>query len=145
MRIVIQRVKRASVRGERDKKVSIGTGLLVLVGIGDRDTREIAERTASRLVKMRIFEDDLGKMNIALMESGGSVLSVPQFTLLADTARGNRPGFSKAADPDKAVRLWGEFNRAVKERDIHVECGFFGEHMDVELVNEGPVTFIIDE
>jgi D-tyrosyl-tRNA(Tyr) deacylase len=142
---VIQRVKRASVRVDTGRAVSIGEGLLVLVGVGHDDTSGNAGRAASRLVKMRIFEDDLGKMNMNIMDSGGSVMSVPQFTLLADTTRGNRPGFSKAADPDKAVRLWHEFNGDIEGYGVHIERGCFGEHMDVELVNDGPVTFIVDE
>lgn len=144
MKIVLQRVKEASVSSERKKTVSIGGGLLLLVGIGKNDKEEEAERLAKKIRNLRVFEDENGKMNLNILEKGGEVLSVPQFTLLGDTEKGNRPGFDAAADPRKAEALWKHFNGALTLEGVKVLEGMFGKHMDVKLVNDGPVTFILE-
>lgn len=144
MRILAQRVSRAQVTVDGKKAGSIGRGLLLLVGIGAEDAQEDVDSLAAKVVRLRIFEDEAGKMNLDAAKAGGSVLSVPQFTLYADLSKGNRPGFEGAAPPDRAKILWGEFNRSLRKAGLTVEEGVFGAHMDVELVNDGPVTVWLD-
>ena len=144
MRIVLQRVKEASVATRGTQKAFIAKGLVLLVGIGKGDNEEAARKMAGKISKMRIFEDDAGKMNLDIRQTGGEVLSVPQFTLFGDTEKGNRPGFDNAAEPGEAKKLWEKFNAFLEEENIVVKTGEFGYHMDVRLVNSGPVTFVLD-
>ncbi len=144
MRVVLQRVKKAAVAVKKKEKAAIGLGFLLLVGVGKEDTPDAAERMAQKVSKLRVFEDGQGKMNLDLGQTGGKVLSVPQFTLLGQTEKGNRPGFDLAAAPAEAEALWKRFNDALRSRGISVQEGEFGAHMEVSLVNDGPVTFVLD-
>ena len=144
MKVVIQRVKNASVAIDDDVKSEIGGGFLALVGIAKNDTSNEIDNIAGKISKLRIFEDIHGKMNLDIIETGGEVLSVPQFTLLGRTDDGNRPGFDLAAVPDEAKRLWKEFNAKLREAGIPVAEGEFGAHMEVSLINDGPVTFVLE-
>ena len=144
MRAVVQRVSRAKVTVAGAVSGEIGTGLLVLLGVGEEDGPEDAEYLAEKIVGLRIFPDDEGKMNRSLVEIRGSVLAVSQFTLLGDCRKGRRPSFITAARPEAAVQLYRAFVAEVRGRGITVETGRFQEHMDVELVNDGPVTLLID-
>ncbi|MEC3605762.1 D-aminoacyl-tRNA deacylase [Bacillus glycinifermentans] len=144
MKLVVQRVTDARVTVGGEIVGKIGLGLLVLVGVTHDDTREDAEYLAEKLVNLRIFEDEAEKMNLSLLDTGGSILSVSQFTLYGDTKKGRRPNFTKAARPDAARKLYEEWNTLLREKGVPVETGRFGEMMDVKLTNSGPVTFIMD-
>ncbi len=144
MRVVIQRVRRADVAIESSTIGEIGPGLLVLAGFTDGDGPEQLQWMAQKIAGLRIFEDAEGKMNLSVAETGGSILLVPNFTLYADCRKGRRPGFSGAADPDEASRLFDEFCALVQEFEAPVEKGEFGAYMQVSLQNDGPVTLIID-
>jgi D-tyrosyl-tRNA(Tyr) deacylase len=144
MRAVIQRVSRAAVRVEGAAVAEIGAGLLVLLGVAAGDTETDAERLAAKVARLRIFADDAGRVDRAVVDVGGAVLVVSQFTLLADTAKGNRPSFTAAAPPDEAERLYERFAVALRELGLTVEQGVFGAKMEVELVNDGPVTIVLD-
>jgi D-tyrosyl-tRNA(Tyr) deacylase len=122
----------------------IGTGFLVLVGVCDADTEKEADKLAGKIARMRIFEDDAGKMNLSLDKVGGQVLSISQFTLYADCHKGNRPSFDQAGKPDHAKQLYLYFNDALRAYGIHVEEGIFGADMKVRLLNDGPVTITMD-
>jgi D-tyrosyl-tRNA(Tyr) deacylase len=141
---LIQRVSEASVAVEGQTIGSIGAGLLALIGIQKDDGPGQAERLAERLLAYRVFEDDHGKMNLDLTQAGGGVLLIPQFTLAADTGSGNRPGFSNAAEPERARLLFDAVVAAARSRWNIVEMGRFGANMDVSLVNRGPVTFWLE-
>ena len=138
---LLQRVTRAAVRVEDQTIAAIDAGLLVLVGVERGDTGAGARRLAQRLVGYRVFPDDAGRMNRSLVDSGGGLLLVPQFTLAADTRKGTRPGFSSAAEPAEGERLFQELVAAARAEVAAVETGRFGADMAVELVNDGPVTF----
>ena len=140
MRALLQRVTEASVTVEGDIIGEIGPGLLILVCAMPEDTEETAEKLALKISKLRLFKDEGGKMNLSLAQTGGAALVVSQFTLAADTSRGNRPGFSAAAPPDEGERLYEHFVSALRATGIHVETGRFGADMAVHLVNDGPVT-----
>jgi len=144
MRLVVQRVTRASVREGEELLGEIGGGAMVLVGIGTDDTPEIVDRMADKLLGLRYFRDAEGRTNLALADAGGSLLVVSQFTLLADLRRGRRPGFTGAALPDVAVPLLDRFVSRLREAGASVETGRFGAEMAVELVNDGPFTLVID-
>ena len=144
MRAVIQRVSEASVTVEGAVTGTIGRGLLVLLGVGHNDTEETARAMAAKIAKLRIFEDSEGKMNLSVHDAGGGVLAVSQFTLLADARKGNRPGFSDAAPPEKANPLYEVFCGAIAAAGLPVARGIFGAHMQVRLVNDGPVTIVMD-
>lgn len=144
MQIVLQRVKCASVKVEGQIISSIETGYLLLVGIEAGDTEEIIEKNARKIANLRVFEDDQGKMNLNILQAGGSIMSVSQFTLCASMEKGNRPGFDKAARPDEAIPLFDLFNQKLREHGITVETGIFKAYMQVSLVNDGPVTFVIN-
>ena len=122
----------------------IGTGLLVLLGVAEGDTLEQSERLAGKIARLRIFEDESGKFDRSLVDVGGAALVVSQFTLIADTAKGNRPSFSQAARPEVAEPLYEQFAAALHELGVTVETGVFGARMEVELVNDGPVTIVLD-
>jgi D-aminoacyl-tRNA deacylase len=139
LRAVVQRVARAVVRPGG----AIGAGLVVLVGVAEGDTEAEAARLAGRIARLRIFEGDDGKFDRSLLDTGGSALVVSQFTLIADTAKGNRPSFSHAARPEQAQPLYEHFCAALRALDVPVETGVFGARMEVELVNEGPVTIVL--
>ena len=145
MRAVVQRVASARVTVEGAVTGEIGPGLLVLLGVGRDDTSEDATWLAGKVAALRIFEDETGRMNRAVTETGGGILVVSQFTLFASTRKGTRPSFNDAAPPDHAIPLYEEFNRLVAAAlGRPVQTGRFGARMDVALVNDGPVTILID-
>ena len=143
MRAVIQRVSRAQVRSGGQVLGEIGRGFVVLLGVARDDTEADAAKLADRILGIRVFADANGKMNCALATVGGELLVVSQFTLLADTDSGRRPSFTRAAPPDDARRLYEHFLSLVRNHDVKVETGQFGADMEVELVNDGPVTIIL--
>lgn len=143
MKLVIQRVKSASVSIDGQVYNAIQQGLLLLVGVGPEDQREDLDYAVRKIVNMRIFSDDEGKMNLSVKDIQGEILSVSQFTLFADTKKGNRPAFTGAAKPDMAEAFYQEFNQELA-KEVSVEAGVFGADMQVELVNDGPVTIILD-
>ena len=145
MRIVLQRVKSASVSIEGLVVGEIEQGFLLLVGVGPNDTRDDASYLARKIAGMRIFSDENGKMNLSIDQVGGKILSVSQFTLFADTKKGNRPSFTGAASSEAANKLYEEFNEILRnEYGLIVETGEFGADMQVSLVNDGPVTILLD-
>ncbi|MFH1878572.1 MAG: D-aminoacyl-tRNA deacylase [Candidatus Omnitrophota bacterium] len=144
MKIVLQRVKEASVTVAGEIVSRIQGGYLLLVGIAKPDTAVTAGSMAAKIAKLRIFEDDAGKMNLDIRQVKGWILSVPQFTLLARTEKGARPGFDNSAPPEYAELLWHTFNNALISHGIQVLNGVFGAHMEVRLINDGPVTFVLD-
>ena len=145
MRIVLQRVKSASVAIEGSVVGEINQGFLLLVGVGPDDTRDDASYLARKIAGMRIFSDENGKMNLSIDQVGGKILSVSQFTLFADTKKGNRPSFTEAASPEAANQLYEEFNEILRtDYGLIVETGEFGADMQVSLVNDGPVTILFE-
>lgn len=144
MRLVIQRCKRASVTADGVLTGEIGIGLMVLVGVTHGDTDRDARYLAEKTVHLRIFEDDMGKMNRSLLDAGGEVLSVSQFTLYGDAGKGRRPSFVAAARPEEAEQLYEAYNGYLREFGVRVATGKFGAMMDVDFVNWGPVTLIVD-
>ncbi len=144
MRVLIQRVSRASVRVDGDVVGSVGRGFLVLVGVTHGDTAEAAQKLAGKTARLRVFSDDAGLMNLALPDVGGGVLAVSQFTLYADARKGNRPSFVAAAAPDVGEALYEVYVAALRAEGVPVETGVFGAHMHVELVNDGPVTVLLE-
>ena len=144
MRVVLQRVSHASVTVEEKVIGQIQRGFLLLVGVTHDDAIEDMEYLVRKIVQMRIFEDEEGKLNRSIQDVGGEILSVSQFTLYADTKKGNRPSFSKAAPGDVALEMFEQFNGLLRDTGIHVETGQFGADMKVELLNDGPVTILLD-
>jgi len=144
MRAVVQRVKRASVTVSSETAGKIGPGLLVLLGVGHGDTEAAADYLAEKVARLRIFEDETGRMNSAVGEIGGAVLVVSQFTLYGDVRRGKRPSFDAAARPEQARRLYEYFVDKLRATGLRCETGRFQEMMEVELVNDGPVTILLD-
>ena len=144
MRVVVQRVNNASVKIAGNTVGQINKGLLLLVGLKEGDGVEQIKKTATKIAKMRIFEDENGKTNLAIKDVGGQILSVSQFTLLADTKKGNRPSFIKAMKPPKSAELWEQFNEELKKQGLTVETGEFGADMQVDLQNDGPFTIVLD-
>lgn len=144
MRAVVQRVSRAKVAVDTDITGAIGPGLLVLLGVGHDDAEVDAAYLAEKIVGLRIFEDEGGKMNRSVVEVGGSVLAVSQFTLYGDVRKGKRPSFDAAAAPEPARRLYDFFVERIRSAGLRCETGRFQERMQVELVNEGPVTILLD-
>ena len=144
MRAVVQRVTRAEVRVEGRLVGGIGRGLLVLVGIARDDTPETGKVLAEKIVNLRIFDDDQGRMNRSLLEAGGAVLCVSQFTLYGDCRKGRRPSYDRAAPPEAARALYDSFVESLRALGAKVETGEFRAMMDVELVNDGPVTLLLD-
>ena len=144
MRVVLQRVSHASVTVEEKVIGKIKRGFLLLVGVTHDDAMEDMEYLVRKIVQMRIFEDEEGKLNRSIQDIGGEILSVSQFTLYADTKKGNRPSFSKAAPGDVALEMFDQFNGLLRETGIPVETGQFGADMKVELLNDGPVTILLD-
>ena len=144
MRAVVQRVSRASVRVEGRVTGEIGAGLMILLGVGREDTPAVAEAFAEKIANLRIFEDEQGKMNRSLLETGGGALVVSQFTLYGDARGQRRPSFLNAAPPELARSLYEEFAGKLRELGVAVGTGVFQAMMSVELVNEGPVTILLD-
>jgi D-aminoacyl-tRNA deacylase len=144
MRILIQRVGRASVTVGRERVAAIGRGYLALVGVTHGDSAATAGKLAAKTARLRIFEDDAGHMNLALADVGGEVLAVSQFTLFADACRGNRPSFSDAARPEQGEAVYLAFVEALRAEGVPVQTGIFGAHMRVDLVNDGPVTILLE-
>lgn len=144
MRAVVQRVARAAVRVDGETVGEIGPGLLVLLGVAAGDGADLAEKLAAKIAKLRIFPDADGRFDRSVADTGGAVLAVSQFTLHADTAKGNRPSFSAAAPGPEAEPLYEAFCAALAAGGVPVQRGRFGAHMEVELVNDGPVTIILD-
>lgn len=140
---LLQRVKRASVTVDNHRIAEIGPGLLVLVGVERTDERPQAARMAERILAYRIFPDAAGRMNLSLHDTRGELLLVPQFTLVADTTRGNRPGFERAASPERGEALFNDLVESAKALNCPVQTGQFGANMDIELINTGPASFLL--
>lgn len=145
MRIVLQRVSQAKVEVDGRVVGSIGQGLMALVGVGRTDDDSLARALAEKVVTLRIFEDEDGKTNLSLLDVGGAVLVVSQFTLYADCRKGRRPSFAGAGDPEMAARLVEVLRNTVEEFGVETASGVFGAHMQVSLVNDGPFTIVLDE
>ncbi|MCM3568434.1 D-aminoacyl-tRNA deacylase [Neobacillus mesonae] len=144
MRIVLQRSKEAKVTVNGEITGQITKGLVLLVGVTHDDREEDAAYLADKIPNLRIFEDKNEKMNLSLLDVGGEILSVSQFTLYGDTRKGRRPSFIEAARPEQAIQIYDTFNRLLREKGIKVETGIFGAMMDVQLTNDGPVTLIVE-
>lgn len=144
MRAVIQRVSQAKVVVDDNTVGQIGKGFMILLGVHEEDTQADVDYLVGKISKLRVFEDNQQKMNRSIIDVGGEILSISQFTLFADTKKGNRPSFVQAAKPDVAIPLYEAFNEGLRQADIPVETGIFGADMECHLVNDGPVTIIID-
>ncbi len=144
MRVLLQRVSRAAVGVDGAEAGAIGRGFLALVGVTHEDDVAAARRLAAKTARLRVFADDAGLMNLALGDVGGAVLAVSQFTLYADMRRGNRPGFTEAARPEHGEAVYEAYVEALRAEGVPVETGVFGAHMQVELVNDGPVTILLE-
>jgi D-tyrosyl-tRNA(Tyr) deacylase len=144
MRAVVQRVKQSVVKTNGETVGRISQGLLVLLGVAADDSAEDADYLANKIINLRIFEDENGKMNRSLLETGGELLAVSQFTLLADCRKGRRPSFVRAAEPEKANGLYEKFVEQIRQNGVAVQTGRFQARMEVALVNDGPVTIIIE-
>jgi D-tyrosyl-tRNA(Tyr) deacylase len=144
MRAVVQRVKQSSVKAGNEIVGQIGSGLLVLLGVARGDTASDANYMVNKIINLRIFEDQDGKMNRSLLDTGGELLAVSQFTLLADCRKGRRPSFVDAAEPQQATDLYEKFVDLVREKGVSVQTGRFQAMMEVALINDGPVTIIIE-
>lgn len=144
MKIVIQRVKESSVMIDGKVHGQIGKGFMVLVGFCDGDNETIVDKMIDKMIHLRIFEDENGKMNLSLDDVEGSILSISQFTLYANCKKGRRPSFIEASKPEVAIPLYDYFNEKIKEQGIHLETGIFGADMKVSLINDGPITIILD-
>ena len=145
MKIVVQRVKKADVKVDGEIVGKIDKGFMVLIGVTHTDTKENADYLAKKLCKLRVFEDENEKMNLSLKDVGGKLLLISQFTLYANTTDGNRPSFIEAAKPEQANEIYEYFCDKCKEQGIEVQKGIFGAHMEVSLINDGPVTIIIEK
>lgn len=144
MRAVVQRVSRAGVKVEEKIIGKIDRGILLLLGVEESDEEKDLEYMCDKIPNLRIFEDEEGKMNKSLLDVGGSLLVISQFTLLGDARKGRRPSFTQAARPEKAIPMYERFIDSMKEKNITTEAGEFGAHMEVELINDGPVTILLD-
>lgn len=144
MRAVVQRVSRAGVSVNGQPVGTIGRGLVILLGIGKEDGPEDVVYMTDKITRLRVFGDDAGKLNRSLLDTGGEILAISQFTLYGDCRRGRRPNFSAAAEPFKARRLYEGFVANLKEKGIRVATGEFQAHMEVEIINDGPVTILLD-
>jgi D-aminoacyl-tRNA deacylase len=144
MRVVVQRSKEAKVTVNGEITGEITKGLVLLIGVTHEDTQDDVAYLADKIVNLRIFEDDNQKMNLSLLDVGGEILSVSQFTLYGDCRKGRRPNFMEAARPEQAIQLYEAFNEELRGKGIRVETGIFGAMMDVRLINDGPVTLIVE-
>ena len=145
MRVVVQRCDKASVTVDNKVVGQIDKGIMLLVGFTDTDTEKEIDYMVDKVINLRIFDDESGVMNKSLIDIGGSILSVSQFTLYADASKGRRPSYIKALSGDKATILYDSFNQKLKEKNIPVETGIFGADMKVSLINDGPVTILIEK
>lgn len=144
MRVLLQRVSRAAVAVDGEETGAVGRGFLALVGVTHEDGAAAARKLAAKTARLRVFADDAGLMNLALGDVGGAVLAVSQFTLYADTRRGNRPSFTDAAPPQRGEAVYEAYVEALRAEGVPVETGVFGAHMQVDLVNDGPVTILLE-
>ena len=144
MIVVVQRVKSASVTVDNKLVGKIGNGLVLLIGVAETDTKDDVDFVANKCANLRIFQDNQGKLNRSVLDVDGEILAISQFTLLGDTSKGRRPSFIHAAHPDKGNEYYENFIKCLTKQGIHVESGIFGAMMDVELINEGPVTIIVN-
>lgn len=144
MRAVIQRVSESSVTVDGSVIGEIGVGFMVLLGVADDDTDQDSEAIVQKIIGLRVFNDDDGKFNLSLLDVAGSVLLISQFTLMGDCRKGRRPSFIKAARPEHAIPLYESVIAGLQQRGVTVASGEFGAHMDVHLVNDGPVTLLVD-
>lgn len=144
MKIVVQRSKKAQVTVADEVVGRIDSGFVLLVGVTHEDKEEDAEYLADKIAHLRVFEDENEKMNLSLLDVGGAILSISQFTLYGDCRKGRRPNFMEAARPDQAKKIYDAFNEGLRAKGIHVETGIFGAMMDVQLTNDGPVTLILE-
>ena len=144
MKVLVQRCDKASVTVDNKIVGSIGKGMMILVGFTETDTSENIDYMVDKVLNLRIYDDESGIMNKSILDVGGSILSVSQFTLYADTRKGRRPSYINALNGEKAVVLYEEFNKKLKEH-IHVETGIFGTEMKVELINDGPITIMLEK
>jgi D-tyrosyl-tRNA(Tyr) deacylase len=144
VRVLVQRVENAAVSVEGELVGAIGRGFLALVGVAPADTGETAKKLAAKTARLRVFDDEAGLMNVSLANTGGEVLAVSQFTLYADTRRGNRPSFTDAASPEQGEELYLAYVEALRAEGVRVATGAFGAHMRVSLVNDGPVTILLE-
>lgn len=145
MKALIQRVKKASVSIDEELYSQIDSGMLVLIGVEKSDEFENAKRLAEKLINLRIFDDETGRMNKSLLDVGGEILVVSQFTLAGDCKKGTRPSFDKAALPEKAEKLYEDFVKIISGFGLEVKTGKFQSMMDVSLINDGPVTFMVEK
>ncbi len=145
MRIIVQRCTKANVKVDNKEVGKIDEGLMLLVGFTGSDTSKEIDYMVDKVINLRIFDDENGVMNKSLLDIGGSILSVSQFTLYADASKGRRPSYVNALSGDLAIKLYEEFNQKIKDHNIHIETGIFGADMQVELINNGPVTIILEK
>ena len=145
MKVVVQRCKKAKVEVANKTVGSINQGLMLLVGFTETDTDSIIDWMVDKVINLRIFDDENGVMNKSLLDIGGSILSVSQFTLYADASKGRRPSYIKALSGDKAIILYDKFNEKLKQNNVHVETGIFGAEMEVSLINDGPITILLEK
>jgi D-tyrosyl-tRNA(Tyr) deacylase len=144
MKVIVQRAREASVSVNNEIVGKISKGFMLLVGVTHSDTTQDAAYLAEKVVNLRVFEDEAGKMNHSLLDINGEILSVSQFTLYGDCRKGRRPNFMEAAKPEQAIEIYEAFNEELSKKGIYVETGSFGDMMDVQFVNEGPVTLIVE-
>jgi D-tyrosyl-tRNA(Tyr) deacylase len=144
VRVLLQRVSRAAVAVDGVERGAVGRGFLALVGVAHEDDEAAARRLAAKTARLRVFADEAGLMNLALADVGGAVLAVSQFTLYADARRGNRPSFTEAAPPERGEAVYEAYVAALRAEGVPVETGVFGAHMHVDLVNDGPVTILLE-
>lgn len=144
MKVVIQRVKEANVKVEGNVVGEISEGLMLLIGIDENDENDDADWLVKKIVDLRIFSDEDGKMNLSVKDISGEILCISQFTLLSDYKKGNRPSYIKAAKPDKAIPMFEYFKKEIKKSGLKIESGIFGADMKVSLLNDGPVTLVLD-
>ncbi len=145
MRVLVQRVTSANVKVDNKVVGEINHGLLLLVGFTQSDTSKEIDYMVDKVINLRIFDDENGVMNKSLLDTKGSILSVSQFTLYADSSKGRRPSYINALNGDKAIILYDEFNKKLKEKNVKVETGIFGADMQVELINDGPITIMLEK
>ena len=145
MRVLVQRCDKASVTVDNKIVGSIDKGLMLLVGFTENDSSSNIDYLVDKVINLRIFDDENGIMNKSLLDIGGSILSVSQFTLYADSSKGRRPSYSNALSGDKAITLYNEFNEKLKSKNVHVETGIFGAEMKVSLINDGPITIMLEK
>ena len=145
MRVVVQRCNEASVTVDKKVVGKINDGMMLLVGFTEGDDSKIIDYMVDKVINLRIFDDENGIMNKSLIDSKGSILSVSQFTLYADASKGRRPSYVKALSGDRAINLYNEFNEKLKKQNVHVETGIFGAEMKVSLINDGPVTILLEK